>query len=216
MRALVDAPNALPDDEIWFLQHSPVFTLGQAGRREHLLQPGDIPVIASDRGGQVTYHGPGQLVIYLLVNLKRRSLGVKRLVYGLEQSVIDLLAAFRLQGARWPGAPGVYVEGKKLAAIGLRIRKGFSYHGLAVNVNTDLAPFGRIDPCGYAGLEATRLADLGLNWSVDETATRLLPHLADLLGVPAGSIIVDENQVPEDIGSLPQPGAGRSAAGAGG
>jgi lipoyl(octanoyl) transferase len=216
MRALVDTPNALPDDEIWFLQHSPVFTLGQAGRREHLLDPGDFPVIASDRGGQVTYHGPGQLVAYLLVGLKRRSMGVKRLVHGLEQAVIDLLAASRLEGVRRTGAPGVYLGGRKLAAIGLRIRNGFSYHGLAVNVDGDLAPFGRIDPCGYAGLKATRLKDLGLSWSVEETATRLLPYLADQLGCPAGSIIVDEKPTAADIRGLPQPGPDRSVAGAGG
>ena len=215
MRSLVVTPNALPDDEIWFLQHSPVFTLGQAGRREHLLDPGDIPVIASDRGGQVTYHGPGQLVAYLLVNLKRRSLGVKRLVHGLEQAVIDLLAASRLKGVRWTGAPGVYLGDKKLAAIGLRIRNGFSYHGLAVNVDGDLAPFARIDPCGYAGLEATRLKDLGLSWSVAETAARLLPHLAAQLGCPAGSVIVDDAPASADMRSPRQPGAGRSVAGAG-
>jgi lipoyl(octanoyl) transferase len=216
MRALVDRPDALPDDEIWFLQHSPVYTLGQAGRREHLLQPGDIPVVASDRGGQVTYHGPGQLVAYLLVNLKRRSLGVKRLVRGLEQAVIDLLAESGLQGDRWAGAPGVYVDGKKLAAIGLRVRNGFSYHGLAVNVSADLAPFARIDPCGYAGLEATRLEDLGLHWSVDEAASRLLPYLAAHLGVPAGSIVVEDLTAPGQVLGPPQPDAGGSVAGAGG
>lgn len=216
MRALVDEPDALADDEIWFLQHPPVFTLGQAGRREHVRDPGDIPVVASDRGGQVTYHGPGQLVAYLMLDLRRRSLGVKRLVHGLEQAIIDLLAASNLEGVRRAGAPGVYLGGRKLAAIGLRIRNGLSYHGLALNVNGDLAPFERIDPCGYPGLEATRLKDQGLGWSVAETATRLLPYLAAELGCPADSIVLDPGSGPGPLRGLPQPRVGRSVAGAGG
>lgn len=215
MRALVDLPNAWGNDEIWFLQHLPVFTLGQAGRREHLREPGDIPVVASDRGGQVTYHGPGQLVVYLLVDLKRRSLGVKRLVHGLEQAVIDLLAASELTGDRLAGAPGVYVGGKKLAAIGLRIRNGRSFHGLAINVDGDLAPFKRIDPCGFANLEVTRLKDLGLPWSVADTANKLLPFLAAQLGYPAGSLpLVSESSLP-DIAALSARAGQRGRAGAG-
>jgi len=215
MRALVDLPDAWGNDEIWFLQHPPVFTLGQSGRREHLREPGDIPVVASDRGGQVTYHGPGQLVVYLLVDLKRRSLGVKRLVHGLEQAVIDLLAASELTGDRMAGAPGVYVGGKKLAAIGLRIRNGRSFHGLAVNVDGDLAPFKRIDPCGFANLEVTGLKDLGLSWSVSDTATKLLPFLAAQLGYPTGSIhFALESSLP-DIAALSARAGQRGLAGTG-
>ncbi len=214
MRAQVAARDASSDDEIWFLQHSPVFTLGQAGRREHLRDPGDIPVIASDRGGQVTYHGPGQLVVYLMLDLKRRALGVKRLVHALEQAIIDLLAASELEAVRRSGAPGVYHEGKKLAAVGLRIRSGFSYHGVAVNVDGDLAPFDRIDPCGYQDLEVTRLKDLGLSWSVAETATRLLPFLAARLGLPAESLVEEKNPAAAEFADAPLSGAGGGVAGA--
>ncbi len=213
MRALVEAEASLAEDEVWFLEHPPVFTLGQAGRREHLLNPGDIPVVASDRGGQVTYHGPGQLVVYLLVDMRRRALGVKRLVHGLEQAVIDLLASRGLEGARRPGAPGVYVEQKKLAAIGLRIRNGRSYHGLAINVSNDLEPFTRIDPCGYAGLEVTRLQDFGLSWSVADTASRLLPGLAALLGCPLEAIRVDGQPLPEVVEERSRPGVRDGVAG---
>ncbi len=203
MRARVEARPSLGDDEIWFLQHPPVFTLGQAGRREHLRDPGDIPVIASDRGGQVTYHGPGQLVVYVMLDLKRRGLGVKRLVHGLEQAIIDLLTDSGLEGVRRPGAPGVYVDGKKLAAVGLRVRRGLSYHGVAINVDGDLAPFQRIDPCGYRNLQATRLKDLGLDWSVEETATRLLVPLAARLGTPEASIVEAERATLADIIGAP-------------
>ena len=199
MRALVEARLPRGDDEVWFLQHPPVFTLGQAGRREHLRDPGDIPVVASDRGGQVTYHGPGQLVVYLMLDLKRRGLGVKRLVHGLEQAIIDLLAAYKLEGVRRAGAPGVYVDGKKLAAVGLRVRRGLSYHGVAINVNGDLAPFNRIDPCGYRNLQVTRLKDLNLDWSVEETATRLLRYLAARLGTPEASVVESEGATLADI-----------------
>ncbi len=214
MRALVEARQPLADDEIWFLQHPPVFTLGQAGRREHLLDPGDIPVVAADRGGQVTYHGPGQLVVYLMLDLKRRGLGVKRLVHGLEQAIIDLLAAYALEGVRQPGAPGVYVDGKKLAAVGLRVRRGLSYHGVAINVDGDLAPFQRIDPCGYPNLQATRLKDLGLAWSVEETASRLLAHLAARIGTPEASIVEAESATLAEITGVP-PRAGGDVAGVG-
>lgn len=214
MRAMAEARDAQADDEIWLLEHPPVFTLGQAGRREHLREPGDIPVVASDRGGQVTYHGPGQLVAYLLVDLKRRSLGVKRLVHGLEQAVIDLLAATNVTGARLAGAPGVYVGGRKLAAIGLRIRNGRSYHGLALNVNGDLEPFQRIDPCGYANLEVTCLQELGLHWSVADTATRLLPYLAAQLGCPAESVVLAAKSSLPDVRGLRATRRSRGVAGA--
>lgn len=148
-------------DQLWILEHPPVFTLGLAGKREHLLAPGDIPVLPVDRGGQVTYHGPGQLVAYPLIDLKRRGLGVRRLVSCLEQAVIELLAGYGIASAARPDAPGVYVEGRKIASVGLRVRRGASYHGLSLNVAMDLEPFRRINPCGYQGLEVTDLASLG-------------------------------------------------------
>ena len=160
MRDFTQARTATTPDEIWYLQHPPVFTLGLNGKQEHLLQPGDIPVINIDRGGQVTYHGPGQLVVYLLLDLHRRQSGVKPLVQQMEQAVIDLLAEYRLPGERMTGAPGIYVNGSKIAALGLRIRRGLSYHGLALNVKMDLSPFRHINPCGYADMPVTQLADL--------------------------------------------------------
>ncbi len=165
-------------DELWLLEHPPVFTLGQAARREHVLAPGDIPVVQVDRGGQVTYHGPGQLVAYVLLDLRRRGFGVRRVVRALERSVVDLLAAQGVTAEARPGAPGVYVEGRKVAALGLRVRRGCSYHGLALNVAMDLEPFQRIDPCGYPGLAVTQLSDLGIRWSVAETADQLQEHLS--------------------------------------
>jgi len=160
MRAFTAARDAATPDEIWLLEHPPVFTLGQAGRPEHLLDPGAIPVIRTDRGGQVTYHGPGQLIAYVLLDLHRGRIGVKRLVHLLEQAVIDLLAARGIVAAARTDAPGVYVDGAKIASLGLRVRQGCSYHGLALNVDLDLEPFGRINPCGYPGLVVTRVADL--------------------------------------------------------
>mgnify|MGYP003121785650 FL=1 len=147
-------------DEIWLLQHPRVFTQGQAGKAEHLLLPGDIPVIQADRGGQVTYHGPGQLVCYLMLDVRRLGFGVRELVSRIEQSLIDLLASYDVQALAKPDAPGVYVHGAKIASLGLRIRNGRSFHGLALNVDMDLEPFGRINPCGYAGMAMTQLADL--------------------------------------------------------
>ena len=169
-------------DEIWLLEHFPVFTLGQGGRLDHVIAPGEIPLVRSDRGGQVTYHGPGQLVVYLLLDLQRSKQGVRPLVAAIEQSVIALLAAAGVEAQRRLGAPGVYVAGKKLAALGLRVRKGCCYHGLALNVNMDLEPFERIHPCGYVGLPVTQLSDLGIAWTRDETAERLLPYLLSNLG----------------------------------
>ncbi|WP_343032173.1 lipoyl(octanoyl) transferase LipB [Allochromatium palmeri] len=159
MRTFTDAREASTPDELWLLEHPPVFTLGQAGRPEHLLAPGTIPVIQTDRGGQVTYHGPGQLIAYLLLDLRRAGIGVKRLVERLEQSVIDLLAEQGVEAERRADAPGVYVAGAKIASLGLRVRNGCSYHGLALNVDMDLEPFSRINPCGYAGLAVTQLVD---------------------------------------------------------
>lgn len=162
MQAFTAARGPDTPDEIWLLEHPPVFTLGLAGKREHILHTTDIPIIPIDRGGQVTYHGPGQVVAYLLLDLKRRGYGVRELVARMEQAVIDLLADYDVTAERRERAPGVYVAGKKIAALGLRIKHGMSYHGLALNVDMDLTPFTHINPCGYAGLEATQLKDLGV------------------------------------------------------
>jgi lipoyl(octanoyl) transferase len=161
MRAFTDGRTQDTPDELWLLQHPPVFTLGQAGRAEHLLDPGEIPVIQTDRGGQVTYHGPGQLIAYLLVDLRRVGLGVKGLVRLLEGAVIGLLAGYGIEAVARADAPGVYVAGAKIASLGLRVRRGCSYHGLSLNVDMDLTPFLRINPCGHPGLAVTQLADLG-------------------------------------------------------
>nr|VFJ76101.1 MAG: lipoyl(octanoyl) transferase [Candidatus Kentron sp. FM]VFJ76694.1 MAG: lipoyl(octanoyl) transferase [Candidatus Kentron sp. FM]VFK23948.1 MAG: lipoyl(octanoyl) transferase [Candidatus Kentron sp. FM] len=177
MRTFTDTREALAPDEIWLLEHPPVFTLGQAGRPEHILDPGDIPVVRTDRGGQVTYHGPGQLVAYVLLDLERRRIGVRRLVQDLEQSVIALAAEAGIHATGKKGAPGVYVAGQKLAALGLRVRRGRCYHGLSLNVKMDLRPFDRIDPCGYPGLQVTQLHDLGIPWEMEEVRQRLSRHL---------------------------------------
>ncbi len=161
MQRFTDERSDTTADEIWLLEHPPVFTLGMNASAEHVLAPGDIPVIKIDRGGQVTYHGPGQLVVYPLIDLRRAGLGVRDLVTVLEASVIEYARGFGIQAATQRGAPGVYVDGRKLASVGIRIRRGASYHGLALNVKMDLTPFQRINPCGYAGLEMTQLADLG-------------------------------------------------------
>jgi len=147
-------------DEIWLLEHAPVFTQGQAGKAEHVLNAGDIPVVQADRGGQVTYHGPGQLVVYLLLNLRRKSLGVRDLVDLMEQSVVELLAEYGVQAYPKPDAPGVYVGDAKICSLGLRVRRGCSFHGLALNLDMDMEPFLRINPCGYAGMAMTQLASL--------------------------------------------------------
>jgi lipoyl(octanoyl) transferase len=185
MQVFTDARDAQTPDEIWFLEHPPVFTLGLAGKREHLLAPGDIPVVQIDRGGQVTYHGPGQLVVYPLLDLRRLGLGVRELVTALENAVIRTVASWGITAASRRDAPGVYVEGRKLASLGLRIRRGSSYHGLAFNVDMDLEPFRRINPCGFANLEVTDLKSLGAPASVREVARRLAPELLDALGCDA-------------------------------
>ena len=161
MQRFTDERKLEPDtqDEVWLVQHPPVFTQGQAGKAEHLLLPGDIPVVKSDRGGQVTYHGPGQLVAYLMLDVRRLGYGVRELVTRMEQCLIDLLASYGVSAAAKPDAPGVYVDGAKIASLGLRIRNGCSFHGLALNVDMDLEPFRRINPCGYAGLAMTQLRD---------------------------------------------------------
>ncbi|MCW8906939.1 MAG: lipoyl(octanoyl) transferase LipB [Sedimenticola sp.] len=182
MQHFTDHRNDSTPDEIWLLQHPPVFTLGQAGKPEHLLDPGDIPVVRSDRGGQVTYHGPGQLVAYLLLNLRRHRLGVRQLVNLIEQGLVDLLADYRIEAAARPDAPGVYVEGRKIASLGLRVRRGCSFHGLALNVDMDLEPFSRINPCGYPDLEVTQLKELAGAVSIDKVAEQLTDHILRRLG----------------------------------
>ncbi|MFA7095571.1 MAG: lipoyl(octanoyl) transferase LipB [Gammaproteobacteria bacterium] len=182
MQAYTDTRTAESPDKLWLLQHPPVFTQGLNGRPEHLLDPGAIPVIQVDRGGQVTYHGPGQVVAYVLLDLKRRGLGVRELVTTLEQSVIDLLADYGIDAQARRDAPGVYVAGRKIASLGLRVRRGCSYHGLSLNVAMDLAPFRRINPCGYQGLEVTQLAELGGPTDTAAVEEALLSHLVRLLG----------------------------------
>jgi len=184
MQAFVDRRTPATRDEIWFLEHPPVFTLGMNGRREHILAAGDIPVVDIDRGGQVTYHGPGQLVVYPLVDLRRLGLGVRQLVVALENAVIATVAEWGIAAVGRRDAPGVYVAGRKLASVGLRIRRGSSYHGLALNIAMDLEPFGRINPCGYAGLEVTQLAELGGARDLRTVATALAPALCDGLQLP--------------------------------
>jgi len=182
MRVFTAERGADTPDEIWLLQHPPVYTLGQAGKPEHLLQnPAAIPLVHIDRGGQITYHGPGQLVAYLLLDLHRRRLKVRELVHLMEQAIIDTLAGYGLHAERKDGAPGVYVAGDKIAALGLRVRNGCSYHGLAINVDADLAPFGWINPCGYEGLKTIRMRDFGIEASVEEVGEVLLAHLQRLL-----------------------------------
>lgn len=161
MRAFTDDRDVTTTDELWLLQHDPVFTLGQAGKWEHVLAAGEIPVIPVDRGGQVTYHGPGQIVAYPLLDLRRLGLGVRELVQRIEQAIIDTLDVWNVVAARREGAPGVYVGAAKIAALGLRVRRGCSFHGLAFNVAMDLEPFRRINPCGFQGLAVTQLGDLG-------------------------------------------------------
>jgi len=161
MQHYTDGRDGTTADQLWFTEHDPVFTQGQAGRAEHLLAPGDIPVVQTDRGGQVTYHGPGQLVGYLLFDLRRLQIGVRQLVTGIETSIIGLLQDWGIEAAARRDAPGVYVGGAKIAALGLRVRRGCSYHGLSLNVDMDLEPFARINPCGLTGLNVTQLRDLG-------------------------------------------------------
>ena len=185
MQAFTDTRKPDTPDELWFLEHPPVFTLGRNGKQEHLHTTGNIPVISTDRGGQVTYHGPGQLIAYTLLDIKRRQLGVQSLVRILEQAVIDLLGDYTLTARRRDKAPGVYVDDRKIAALGLRVRKGCCFHGLSLNVNMDLSPFDMIDPCGYSDLEVTQLSELGIDTPMKTICTQLQKHLERLLVIPA-------------------------------
>ncbi|MEE4639150.1 MAG: lipoyl(octanoyl) transferase LipB [Wenzhouxiangella sp.] len=181
MRDFTDRRTSDTADQLWLVEHDPVFTQGLAGRPEHLLVPGDIPVVQTDRGGQVTYHGPGQLVIYPLLDLERRRLGIRCLVDRLEQAVIDVLAGHDLCGRRRDGMPGVYIDDEKIASIGLKVRRGCCYHGLAVNVAMDLSPFARINPCGYAGLEMTQLSEWVTGLGLGQTGVEVVSALCRLL-----------------------------------
>jgi lipoyl(octanoyl) transferase len=182
MQQFTDGRDAHTPDELWLLEHEPVYTLGLNADPGHVLDPGEIPVVRIDRGGQVTYHGPGQLVVYALMDMRRNRLGVRDLVTALERAVIELAGTYGITAQCRERAPGVYVDGCKLASVGLRIRRGGSYHGLALNVNMDLAPFRRINPCGYAGLEMTQLAALGGPKDVRQAARALVPPLLQRLG----------------------------------
>lgn len=182
MRRFTEQRDEHTADEVWFLEHPPVFTQGVAGKEEHLLNPGDIPVVQSDRGGQVTYHGPGQLVMYVLINLRRRKLGIRALVDLLESATIQTLSQYGIQAEARRDAPGVYVDGCKVASLGLRVRRGCSYHGLSVNVNMDTAPFNRINPCGYQGLQVTQLNELGVTCQPLDLAPPILAVLTEALG----------------------------------
>ena len=183
MQQFTDQRNEQTPDQLWLLEHHPVFTQGQAGKEEHLLLPGDIPVVKVDRGGQVTYHGPGQLVVYVLLNLKRRNLGVRALVTLLEQVLIQLLSSYGITAYAKADAPGVYVNDAKIASLGLRVRKGCTFHGLALNVDMDLSPFLRINPCGYAGMQMIQCKDLGGPQSVAEAKQRIVQCFQQQLNV---------------------------------
>ncbi len=181
MQSFTDTRGHDTPDELWLVQHPPVFTLGQAGRREHLLAPGDIPVLHVDRGGQVTYHGPGQVVAYPLLDIRRLHMGVKELVELIEEAVIRVLSTYGVRAGRITGAPGVYVDGAKIAALGLRVRNGRSFHGLAFNVDMDLEPYRRINPCGFQDLQVTQLSEF-TTATLTEVEDRLVGQLSELLG----------------------------------
>jgi lipoyl(octanoyl) transferase len=183
MQCFTDTRGDDTPDELWLVEHDPVFTLGQAGKDEHVLLPGDIPVIHVDRGGQVTYHGPGQIVLYPLLDLRRLKVGVKEYVCRIEQAMIDTLADWNIHAERRDGAPGVYVNGAKIGALGIRVRHGCTFHGLAFNIAMDLEPFMRINPCGYAGLQVTSMLDLGGPSSLDAVKPVLVAHVARLFGL---------------------------------
>lgn len=183
MQGFTDARTVDTADEIWLVEHDPVFTLGQAGKPEHVLMPGDIPVIKVDRGGQVTYHGPGQIVAYPLLDLKRLKIGVRDYVCKIEQALIDTLADWNIHAERRDGAPGVYVGDAKIGALGIRVRRGCTFHGLAFNIAMDLSPFHRINPCGYAGLQVTSMLDLGGPSGLDAVKPVLLEKLAAQFGL---------------------------------
>ncbi|BBO27568.1 octanoyltransferase [Alteromonas sp. I4] len=194
MQTFTDTRNDEDQDEIWLVEHDPVFTQGQAGKAEHVLMPGDIPVVQVDRGGQVTYHGPGQQVVYLMLNVRRRKLGVRQLVTAMENAVVKTLGDYGITANARPDAPGVYVNSQKVCSLGLRIRRGCSFHGLALNVNMDLAPFLRINPCGYAGMEMTDCARLGGPQTLDEAGSSLLKHLLAELAIETTQTIEGFNE----------------------
>ena len=183
MQSFTDTRDDATPDELWLVEHDPVFTLGQAGKPEHVLMPGDIPVLHVDRGGQVTYHGPGQIVLYPLLDLRRLKVGVKDYVCRIEQAMIDTLADWNIDAVRRDGAPGVYVGDAKIGALGIRVRRGCTFHGLAFNIAMDLEPFRRINPCGYAGLQVTSMADLGGPSSLETVKARLVAHVARQFGL---------------------------------
>lgn len=191
MHQFTDTRNDESVDEVWLVEHNPVFTQGQAGKAEHLLNTGDIPVVQSDRGGQVTYHGPGQLVAYFLINLRRKKIGVRELVTSIENTVIQTLQRYDIQSAARPDAPGVYVDNKKICSLGLRIRKGCSFHGLALNVNMDLSPFLRINPCGYQGMEMIQVSDLVSSSELADIEKSLIQELVSLLDYKQVDIITE-------------------------
>lgn len=194
MRELTDCRDGTTRDQLWVVEHDPVFTQGQAGKPEHLLMPGDIPVVQTDRGGQVTWHGPGQIIVYPLIDLRRGRLGVRRLVSHIENAVIRLLAAYGIESCARPDAPGVYVGQCKIASLGLRVRRGASFHGVALNVDNDLSPFQCINPCGYAGLEMTRMLDL-----IDSVPAAMTvgEQLAECLAQELGRDLIDASFLPE-------------------
>lgn len=196
MQRFTDRRGGETPDELWFTEHPPVFTMGLNASKEHLLAPGDIPVVQIDRGGQVTFHGIGQLMVYPLVDLARSGLGVRRLVTALEQSVVDLAAEHGVFAAARKDAPGVYVDGNKLASVGLRIRRGCSFHGMALNVAIDLEPFSRINPCGYADLGMTDLERLGIDLDLSLASRRLLPHFLKHLGFVDAHLVKGDDELP--------------------
>lgn len=196
MQHYTDNRDEHSQDEIWVVEHAPVFTQGQAGKSEHILNPGDTPVIQVDRGGQVTYHGPGQLVIYPLIDIKRLKIGVRQLVTHIEQSIINMLTRYNIAAYAKADAPGVYVEERKIASLGLRIRKGCSFHGLALNVDMDMSPFQRINPCGYAGMEMIQCKPLNGPQSVEEAGEQLVETLSQELGL---TNLVHHQGLPESL-----------------
>lgn len=191
MQQFTDTRTPATPDEIWFTEHPPVFTLGLSANRDHLLTPGDIAVVQTDRGGQVTYHGPGQLMIYPLIDLKRARLGVRSLVTALEQTVVDLCANFGIEACSRADAPGVYVHNRKIASVGLRIRRGASYHGMALNIDVDLEPFSRINPCGFSDLEVTDLKAIDLDEGHNEIQARVQEHLLRHLQLQDKQVVSD-------------------------
>lgn len=197
MQHFTQQRNKETADEIWLLEHHPVYTLGRNGKPEHLLNPQGIPVVSIDRGGQVTYHGPGQLVAYLLLDIRRLDMGIRHLVSQMENSIIQVLADYGVVAVNDPNAPGVYVEGRKIAALGLRVTRGYTYHGLSLNIDMDLSPFDGINPCGYAGLEVTQCNDVGITDSKPHIVQKLMTYLSHSLGYQAEQVhYLQQTQIP--------------------